>query len=317
MPATPTLTAITGATASSESNGQINLNWNSVTGASSYTLERSLDGELMVRLTTTSGTSYTDTGIPSDTTYYYRVLASNSSGFSPYSAPVAAVSSLTANEHYVLALYQDFLSRNGSKAELDGWANQIPSYGLQAIANAISYSPEALDRVVNQMYLAFLGRPADSGSESYWVSQLQSGHTEEWVMSRILSSSEFYADWGSNNTGFVEGLYADVLKRSADPGGLSYWVNQLNSGVSRATIAYDLLFARPSSTEFRTDAVLALYGGGGPGYSFVPNLLERSQRGLGVTSAEINSWVNSGVGLLGMEVDFAATSEFYNLAQNN
>ncbi len=335
LPAPPTLTAATGSTATTESNGQINLSWNSVTGASGYMLERSLDGTNWQVLTTTGGTSYTDTGLQSDTTYYYRLLVYNSSGSSSFSAPVSAVSSMTSDEHWVLALYQDLLGRNGAKSELDGWVKYIPANGYLFVANGIARSPEALGEIVNssgvvvgvspngfvnKIYVAFLGRSADLPGDENWVSLLQHGETEEQVMSQILGSQEFYAHSGSNNTGFVEALYTDVLKRPADSGGLSGWVSVLNSGQESRTQVASAFLASP---EFKRDAVLALYGGAGPAYSFIPNLLERSRRGAGVSPVEINNWVNlmnSGLDLLSMEVDFVGSgpaSEFYALAQNS
>jgi titin len=257
LPATPSLTATTGSTASSESNAYINLslsfNNNNPFQPINFMLERSLDGTNWQVIFTTLGNqvSYTDSGLNSDTIYYYLIVADNGWGSSP-SAPVSAVSSMSADEHYVLALYQDFLGRNGSKAEWDGWANQISSIGQQGVANQIARSTEALDRFVNQINLAFLARPADSGGESYWVSQLQSGQTEVQFMSQILGSTELYSDLNANTTNFVNYLYEVVLKRPADSGGLSYWTYVLNSGLeNRAQVAYTFL----TRGEFRTDAV--------------------------------------------------------------
>jgi hypothetical protein len=45
----------------------------------------------------------------------------------------------------------------------------------------------------------------------------------------------------SSNALYVGGLYRDILGRPADTTGLDYWVNQLQSGVSRATVAQAFL----------------------------------------------------------------------------
>jgi hypothetical protein len=90
VPPTPT-----GLKATAVSSSQINLSWNSAPGALSYTLWRSPDGTSWYKLATTSGTTYADTGLPSDTIYYYRIQANGTSdglGSSAYSAPVSAVS---------------------------------------------------------------------------------------------------------------------------------------------------------------------------------------------------------------------------------
>lgn len=72
-PATPT-----GFTATVVSQTQINLSWNSVSGATSYTLSHPGGGVLYIG----SGTSYSDTGLSCGTLYSYTVLASNAGGAS-------------------------------------------------------------------------------------------------------------------------------------------------------------------------------------------------------------------------------------------
>ncbi len=85
-----------GLTATTVSTSQINLGWNSVTDAHSYTLEWSTDGSNWGVLATTGGTTYSDTGLQAGTTYYYRILASNGLGSSAYSALVHATTTAAA-----------------------------------------------------------------------------------------------------------------------------------------------------------------------------------------------------------------------------
>ena len=64
-------------------NGQVNLSWTAGSGATSYNLYRAaetgFEGTNPV-VTGITGTSYTDTNLNSGTTYYYQVVAVNSSG---------------------------------------------------------------------------------------------------------------------------------------------------------------------------------------------------------------------------------------------
>ncbi|HHV65407.1 MAG TPA: hypothetical protein GXX46_10105 [Peptococcaceae bacterium] len=78
-------------TATALSPSEISLTWSAVNSANSYTIYRSTtsNGSYSVIKTVTTN-SYTDTGLTENTTYYYRVKASNSAGSSDYSSTVNA-----------------------------------------------------------------------------------------------------------------------------------------------------------------------------------------------------------------------------------
>ncbi|MDQ3985704.1 MAG: S8 family serine peptidase [Actinomycetota bacterium] len=85
--------APTGLTAAAVSSSQINLSWNDVSEESNYTIERSTDGVggwSAVGTTPADVTSFANTGLTEQTTYYYRVLASNAAGTSPASNVASA-----------------------------------------------------------------------------------------------------------------------------------------------------------------------------------------------------------------------------------
>src|SRR5439155_7382336 len=69
-----------------------NDNSNNETG---FKIERSSDGTNFTQIATAAAgaTSYSDTGLASSTTYYYRVRATNSVGDSPYSSTASAQTS--------------------------------------------------------------------------------------------------------------------------------------------------------------------------------------------------------------------------------
>jgi hypothetical protein len=74
--------------------------------------------------------------------------------------------------------------------------------------------------------------------------------SREQIVQSFLNSGEFQANFGSSltNEQFVERMYNNILLRASDPGGLSFWVGQLNSGqMTRAQVALSLL----DSTEFQ------------------------------------------------------------------
>ena len=82
--------------------GQVTLSWTAGSGATSYNLYRSTasgfeSSNAAPVVTGITGTSYTDTSLNSGTTYYYQVVAINSSGSSGFSAEAHATTSGTTD----------------------------------------------------------------------------------------------------------------------------------------------------------------------------------------------------------------------------
>jgi hypothetical protein len=91
-PPSPTVLEVTSKTRTS-----IDLAWDDVADESSYLIERSDDGEtgwIPIGTTGQDVTSYTDEGLEPDTTYHYRVVATNEGGSS---APSNVVAETTKN----------------------------------------------------------------------------------------------------------------------------------------------------------------------------------------------------------------------------
>src|SRR5208283_4774175 len=102
----PPLLAPTNLTATA-GNAQVSLAWSASAGATSYSVYRSTTSSLSLATITfianTTSTSYVDTGLTNGTTYYYAVVALNSSTFTGFSneasatpTPVPAPANLTA-----------------------------------------------------------------------------------------------------------------------------------------------------------------------------------------------------------------------------
>ena len=81
--------AVTMGPASSISTSQIDLGWLTVSGATSYKIERSIFASSgFSQIATTTNNSYSSTGLLQGTRYYYRVRATNGNGDGPYSNTV-------------------------------------------------------------------------------------------------------------------------------------------------------------------------------------------------------------------------------------
>jgi hypothetical protein len=95
-----------------------------------------------------------------------------------------------------------------------------------AVANGILYSAEALGRVVDQLYLRFLGRQSDATGRSGWIGFLQQGGTLEQVETLFLTSPEYVSHI---DTIFVQSLYLNILGRPGSGDELALWNNQMQN----------------------------------------------------------------------------------------
>src|SRR5207237_1335577 len=88
----------------------------------------------------------------------------------------------------------------------------------------------------------FLHRHADPGGLQNWVSAMTHGVTQQQVILGMVLSPEYQAAH-STDLSFVNALYTDVLKRSADAPGLANWLQALQTGASRPTLAQGFVYS--------------------------------------------------------------------------
>lgn len=144
----------------------------------------------------------------------------------------------TATRCAVSAMYQQVLGRPVDEPALQGYSTQLDAGQTtrQNVAVTIQNSDEWRTRTITLLFRALLGRTADPGSLGYYVPMLRSS-TLEQVTADIAASQEYFARAGGSNDGFVSALYHDLLHHAADPTGKAGWMDQLNRGATRASVA--------------------------------------------------------------------------------
>lgn len=288
-------------------------------GISSYAVERSTDGTNWASVGSTGGTTISSTvtaGI-----HQYRVRASNAYGPGTwgYSVPTgigAGVERPVALDGQIARLYEAYFNRS---ADADGflfWQSQRSAgLSLNGVSNAFAasaefqntYGPLNNGAFVDLVYANVLGRPADSGGRSYWVSQLNAGMSRGQVMTGFSESAEMINSTGTvapttSAQAQVYRLYVAFFLRYPDPAGYAYWSGVRASGGSLQSIAA----AFAGSAEF-----IQTYGSL-PDSSFVnlvyANVLARSPDSSGANywQSQLGAGVNRGA----MMVGFSESPEF-------
>jgi hypothetical protein len=206
----------------------------------------------------------------------------------------------SGQQAFVAALTNDFLKRAGTPDEIYYFVSLLRSgYTRSDIVGAYAFSDEWVGVIVDGFYLSTLGRLPDADGRQYWIDRIKDGMTPATVGAAFYASAEYFKRTGGTNKLWVESLYKEILGRTGDSGGVSFWVGRLNSGTSRQVVAYDFY----QSIESRRKRVTALY----------KQLLQRKP-----DSGGLEYW--AGILKNGRDVELAiflaSSSEYYKLATN-
>jgi hypothetical protein len=199
------------------------------------------------------------------------------------SAPAQTVNGTNAND--TLAAVVGNHAVNGlAGMDTAVYSGRMAAYGVAKTVNGYSISdPDWLDTLSNieraqfadanlafdldgnagqtyRLYQASFNRTPDLGGLGGWIAAMDGGTTPIQVATSFMASAEFQSLYGSNPTNeqFVSLLYTNALHRTADAGGLAYWVNQLTSGLqTRAQV----LFSLSESAENKAAVLPAIVNG--------------------------------------------------------
>ena len=135
--------------------------------------------------------------------------------------------------------------------------NRIPDYGglqfqvgqfrsgvpLDVISQNFSNSPEFTNRYgaltneqyVDLVYQNVLGRAPDPGGRQFYLERLADGRLTRGQMMIGFSESPEFQQIVLNEV-YVTAVYVGMLRRAPDPGGMDFYVNQIEGGAPRNSI---------------------------------------------------------------------------------
>jgi uncharacterized delta-60 repeat protein len=160
-------------------------------------------------------------------------------------------------------VYGDLLARPrdpGSQAFLDALNHGAPRSSIVA---AIEVSQEFETRLVNNMYVALLNRPAGPNEASLWFGLLSAAPSPgapspvEQFQIAILASGEYFQKQGNSAQGWVDSLYRTLLGRQPDLGGYDGTLAAVLNGYAAARQSVAAVLT--SSSEYYADLVQGYY----------------------------------------------------------
>jgi hypothetical protein len=138
------------------------------------------------------------------------------------------------------------------------FSNRLDSGAMNRpqVVLAIEQSPEGRSTLVNDVFLRFLHRSADTLALMAGSNFLAKGNSTVALEAQVIGSAEYFQTRaGGVDQFFLAALYSDVLNRAVDPAAAAADTQALGLGVSPAQLALGVL----TSTEGRTDQVRGYY----------------------------------------------------------
>ena len=160
---------------------------------------------------------------------------------------------------YTIVVSGSTIRGSGAALIADRFGSNSSVLDVRFVDGDLSYDPNGAAAQITRLYQAALNRAPDQAGLHDWIRQLGTGTTLGTVAAGFVSSAEFASRFGTNldNTGYITALYANVLHRTPDSGGLAAWTGQLASGAARSDILVDF----SESAENRSNTAAAAGAG--------------------------------------------------------
>ncbi len=323
----PAPAAPTGLTADAFSTTQIDLTWiDNATNETSFQIERSLTQGGSYTLAATvpaNSTSWSNTGLPSDTRYFYRVRAVNAGGNSPYSeeaaattllAPPLAPGTVMASVTSPYQIQLTWIDRSGNEASFVVERSVNDDLHFEVLETVDANTTDFTDTTVAPATLYYYRVAANNaaGSSSYAVAMvttpLPPPAAPTSLSATAISSSEIDLAWidqSDNESSFLiqrstatDGAFVTVATVDAD---LTFYKSTaLNSAT---TYVYRVQATNSGGSSAFSESATATTFEGPPA---APGNLSVSA----ITARELTlTWTDNSVNETGFEIERSLTAQ--------
>ncbi len=179
-----------------------------------------------------------------------------------------------------------------------------PSGTAGSSTGSISGAPGGTRLQLARLYSAYFKRMPDDEGMDFWLAQRRNGLRLESVSAEFARSAEFAATYGAlSSAGFIDLIYANVLRRTPDAGGRAYWIGLLDKGHERGAIMQG--FSESAEFVTLTTPEIVQAEKTGPIGRLYRAYLDREGDPSG-----LQYWLGTSTPLLEISESFAASKEF-------
>ena len=106
----------------------------------------------------------------------------------------------------------------------------------ESIPKLVEGAEDKVKAFVKRIYTDCLGRNPEEDGVKYWSAELINGNKDGASVGAGFVFSEEYMNKGTSKQDYVKMLYKVFMGREADEGGLKYWLDSMNNGMTREEV---------------------------------------------------------------------------------
>jgi autotransporter-associated beta strand protein len=104
--------------------------------------------------------------------------------------------------------------------------------------NALVFAKNSVEAQVATLYHTMFDKAANADDLVFWFDLARGGATLKQIATAFANSSEAQTAWGGlSNVAFIQRMYENTFNRAGEDAGVKFWLDQMNTGVTRADVA--------------------------------------------------------------------------------
>lgn len=236
-----------------------------IVGSDSSAADTLIGNELNNKITPGHGNDYID-GMGGRDTVIYPGLSTNYK-VNNFSTSIRVEDLVNKISEYD-AVYR-YLNAGSTRLKSDSFFDYVQTLvhieRIQFTDKSLAFDFDGTAGQAFRLYQAAFSRKPDLSGLGFQINALDSGFSLSQVSKNFLDSPEFSKTYGSlSNAAFVTQLYANVLHRAPDTGGLAYHLGHLDTG---ANARNDILAQFSESPENQVNIIGSIQN---TGISYIP-----------------------------------------------